>query len=245
MKELPILFQPWKAKKILNWDWTLGNMQTRRVITASNSYFNGGPWSALAKAAIPDWEGAYLDLGPSPAGNPGPYLHVRFQGIDGIQRIYPRYQPGDRLWVKETWKLAGTLFYRADGEPSKEDLDLYPNWKWRPSLFMPRVFSRITLEVVRIRVERVQEITPADASAEGFVWFGKYGYPIRGGIPTLLEQKTPVQMFAETWDRINAKRGFGWDVNPWVWVIEFKRLSTDLEADKRTETDGGEHGSSG
>ena len=154
-------------------------------------------------------------------------------------------RPGDRLWVRESfnwsaddelllgenhrkcperagWR-ADNVVWRADGERQ------HPEWgtaRWRTSIHLPRWASRITLEVVRVRVERVQEITPTDAIAEGCVWFGKYDHPIRGGIPSLLEQRTPVQEFAKIWTEINAKRGWGWEVNPWVWVVEFRKMPT-------------------
>lgn len=74
---------------------------------------------------------------------------------------------------------------------------------------MPRWASRITLGVVDVRVERLQEITTEDALAEGIA---KH------------EQWTPRVQFSELWDSINAKRGYGWDSNPWVWVVEFQRV---------------------
>jgi hypothetical protein len=73
---------------------------------------------------------------------------------------------------------------------------------------MPRYASRITLEVTDVRVERVQNITDEDALAEGV---DQDGY-------------IPRVQFKNLWDSINAKRGAGWDVNPWVWVIEFERI---------------------
>jgi len=85
-------------------------------------------------------------------------------------------------------------------------------FRWRPSIFMPRWASRITLEIVNIRVERVGDISEADAIAEG--------------IPPFLPSpsKIPIMQYATLWNRINQKSDFGWDVNPYVWVIEFKRV---------------------
>ena len=73
---------------------------------------------------------------------------------------------------------------------------------WRPSIHMPRWASRITLEVVNVRVQRLQEITHEDARCEGF---------------------DSLDGFALLWDRINEKRGYGWHTNPWVWVVDFSR----------------------
>ena len=96
---------------------------------------------------------------------------------------------------------------------------------WRPSIFMPRWASRITLEIVSVRAERVQDISENDAEAEGIelwqeVFFREYNKPDNNPGWT----RDPRLSFQTLWDSINAKRGYGWDVNPWVWVIEFKKL---------------------
>ena len=117
--------------------------------------------------------------------------------------------PGDHLWVRETHLIRGngeTVVYRADFDAvdAAGIGGLYGGWK--PSIFMRRAFSRITLEITRIKVERVQEITEADVRSEG----------IRG--------PRPLAQYVALWDKINGKRGFGWAVNPWVWRITFRRL---------------------
>lgn len=141
----------------------------------------------------------------------------------------PYGQPGDRLWVRETWAhetdfgtATGKALYRADGDNRETECGM-PTDKWRPSIYMPRWASRITLEIVGVRVERVQDITEYDAMAEGidaehadglgFVAIGPNGY------------RPFVTAFRELWDSINAKRGYGWSVNPFVWVVEFKRIT--------------------
>jgi hypothetical protein len=97
---------------------------------------------------------------------------------------------------------------------------------WRPSIFMPRLYSRITLEVVGIRVERVQDISASDALAEGIERSQRVkGMAViknddLGGYDVV----KPVYAFYRLWDSINAKRGYSWESNPWVWVIEFKRV---------------------
>jgi len=94
--------------------------------------------------------------------------------------------------------------------------DLYTPCQWfgkrayKPPMFMPRAWSRITLEVTGVRVERLQEISEADAVAEGMTMIG----------PAALANRTS---FARLWDAINAKRGYPWASNPWVWVVEFRR----------------------
>jgi hypothetical protein len=149
-----------------------------------------------------------------------------FSGDDAIEmRNYPLRQsrivkcpygqPGDRLWVKETWNLTaqGKPYYRAaytsDAEKEMMHHRIAP---WKSARFMPRIFSRITLEVVRIRVERVQEISTKDCVAEGMTWDGPCGLNVA------------LEKYMDLWDKLNAKRGYGWEVNPWVWVIEFKLL---------------------
>jgi hypothetical protein len=86
--------------------------------------------------------------------------------------------------------------------------------RWRPSIHMPRWASRLTLAVTSVRVERVQEITEADARAEGIE-------PQRSDYSG--EDSNSLQ-FRDLWDSINAARGYGWAVNPWVWVVEFERV---------------------
>jgi len=98
--------------------------------------------------------------------------------------------------------------------------DVYRIWgntgncgKTRPSIFMPRWASRITLEVVAVRVERLQDITEADAKAEG----------VTGALVSESgEHAAFVPAYALLWDHLNAKRGYGWSVNPWVWVVTFR-----------------------
>lgn len=126
----------------------------------------------------------------------------------------PYGQPGDRLWVRETWGWFSKQFEWGDcrGVSYKADNAFAPKYQtFRPSIHMPRWASRITLEIVSVRVERVQDISEEDAKAEGV-------------IP--LEPRTGLYRceFERVWDSINAKRGCGWNSNPWVWAIMFKRV---------------------
>jgi len=89
---------------------------------------------------------------------------------------------------------------------------------------MPRWASRLTLEVTTVRVERLQEIAEADSIAEGIERIGIGLQPLYG-VPTwAVRFLTAKTAYAQLWDSINAKRGFGWSVNPWVWVVAFKRI---------------------
>jgi hypothetical protein len=145
--------------------------------------------------------------------------------------LCPYGQPGDRLWVRETWgPCAGGVVYRA----SEDGAACPDGGKWKPSIFMPRWASRITLEVTDVRVERLQDISEEDIAAEGIPLkrsqlTGGLGVPgdwladerglddsFRGD---LINAKSAWQLL---WDSINADRA-SWASNPWVWVVEFKR----------------------
>jgi len=129
--------------------------------------------------------------------------------------------PGMTLWVKETWcenqnpnsDNCGGYEYKADYEGAMCS-DLIT---WKPSIFMPKEAARIWLEVVSVRVERLQEITEEDARAEGVY----PGFQIAG--PNSTPATTAKQAFMWLWQSLNDKRGFPWAHNPWVWVISFER----------------------
>jgi len=120
------------------------------------------------------------------------------------------YTKGDRLWVKEALRpsASGVAVYAADGTPVMVDGESFA-WRWKShrlwSTFMPRVAARITLDVVRVRVERIQDITLDEANAEG------------GAGEAIV-----ARWFRERWDSLNANRGYGWDKNPPVRVIQFR-----------------------
>lgn len=138
----------------------------------------------------------------------------------------PYGQPGDKLWVRETWgardirgcsapriadidTVNDRVEYRADGMPDD-------GRHWFPSIHMPRWASRLTLEVTAVRVERLQAITEEDAIAEGVDAVPVADVPRQG---TLCRRDD----FAQLWDLINGKRA-PWSSNPWVWVVNFRRL---------------------
>ena len=155
-----------------------------------------------------------------------------------IGEACPYGGPGGRLWVRETWAgddMCGVV-YRADhpdADIRNGDLDDGEQQlrRWRPSIFMPRWASRITLEITEVRVQRVQDITEEDVKAEGVrvvggCAFGKMlGVDIGGDWLGMQEGDDPSaypKAFASLWDTINAKRGYPWEGNPWVWAITFK-----------------------
>lgn len=132
----------------------------------------------------------------------------------------PYGQPGDRLWVREAWRILGDspydtldMFDRDDVQYRADDDQSYID-KYRPSSRMPRRFSRITLEVTGVRVERLQDISIADAMAEGVV---ETNANLRGLEPCMEWRYA----YEDLWRQINGPGS--WGANPWVWVIEFRR----------------------
>jgi hypothetical protein len=136
-----------------------------------------------------------------------------------------KYNIGDILWVRETTAIVpcgdergiqDRVIYKAGRLPndfSKADGD-----KWIPSIHMKRTSARIFLEVVSVRVERLREITGEDKVAEGFCCCSR-------SYPCAERERCEKPCFMKTWDNLNAKRGeYGWKDNPWVWVIEFRRV---------------------
>ena len=234
MKDRPILFSGPMVRAILDGRKT----QTRRVVKARR---DGGVICGPAgdgRSAIESWGGgqwnssSHIECSPCPHG-----------------------QPGDRLWVRETFRFDGIdhsygvrerildhLVYREDlcGDRMQDDCP------WKPSIHMPRWASRITLEITGVQVERLQEITEEDSKAEGIhkpagsqFW---YADPSENVLPAI----TPVGGFWNLWNSINGRPKLphntssrryarikrwlerhpdkSWDANPWVWVIEFRRV---------------------
>lgn len=155
----------------------------------------------------------------------------------------PHGKPGDLLWVRETWLeldrsgwcdpakpkdwydaafgRINAIAYRANADTEAERIRKEYGYKWRPSIFMPRWASRLTLRVVDVRVEQVKNISDMDVLAEGIPQKGRMYDP--SGITFSDELRAD---FRSLWDSINAKRGYSWDSNPWVWVVEFERVTS-------------------
>lgn len=135
----------------------------------------------------------------------------------------PYGQPGDRLWVRETWApifYDGPIGRRGPGTLYRTNMTCEQGvqWspegvKWKPSIHMPRKASRITLEIVSVRVERVQDISEADCEAEGI----DDGWLVKNRLAPPRRNA-----YAELFDEINGD--YAWRNNFWVWVIEFKRV---------------------
>lgn len=225
VKAKPILFSAPMVRAILDGKKT----QTRRVLKVA-------PHPAV-KDWVVDSEGRAAARAHSEA------VAQQYVTTFPHGRVLCPYEIGTHLWVRETWLqfdkchwedstapkdwLSRTFgvprrnacAYRADTSSDGEEVRQEYGYKWKPSIHMPRWASRINLEVTGVRVERVQDITEADAIAEGALTLGK----------VLATPGTDVNDAARTffqmlWDKLNKPRGFGWDANPWVWVIEFKRV---------------------
>ena len=258
MKERPILFSAPMVRALLDGS----KNQTRRVIT--HKRYPVPSWATFGQEMDKDlfrW---------SEEQTPGqPLRALRRWPIDGCGPYAipcPYGQPGDRLWVREAWRIGawsvddGSLAIDyLSSEPTKtpwisvpEDSNNYHcasvfenywiqstddciksklstddsgTYHWapgqspcrkRPSIHMPRWASRITLEVTSVRVERLQDISEADAKAEGTVPSDGYAGPERD------RHKGWRKSYAQLWETINGPDS--WTANPWVWVIEFKRI---------------------
>ncbi len=232
----PILFNSDMVRAILDGTKT----QTRRIVKLPKSR---GEWEPTS------FGGPGTHIG-SPSGPEAPESVGVWNTTTGLH-IAALYQPGDRLYVRETWGLVSMVnLFRAEpphdevvyraGRLVRDSKDAPPdysveNWpqrwsddrlpddsKWRPSIHMPRWASRITLEVMGVRVERVHDMTDEDAIAEGVMSVGGGRYWL--GAEGLTPRATPLSAFQDLWDSINAKRGFPWVSKTWVWVVEFKRV---------------------
>ena len=138
------------------------------------------------------------------------------------------FHVGQILWVKETflpWDASSGVekyIYRATA-----DIPAYDG-SWKPSIYMPRKASRITLQITDVRIEHLTDITDEDSVAEGMnVIVNTSNAVLKAGIlGTCIKGQR--DMFRKYWDELNKKRGFGWDKNPWVWRIAFKWTQREI-----------------
>lgn len=219
MKERPILFSGAMVRAILSGRKT----QTRRILKELPCQCDAFEPEEMCAVSPEGWQ---------MPGHSGRWW-CQCCTSDRDAKFCPYGKPGDRLWVKETFapnsvgkimaqmlkaKEQPAIYYRATHEGSVA-------WRWRPSIFMPREASRITLEIVAVRVERLQDITGQDAIAEGIHRFdvGECQYfHWRKEAPTEEHFNSAVMAYRDLWRSINGPDS--WDVNPWVWVVEFKRV---------------------
>ena len=159
-------------------------------------------------------------------------------GSNNIPAVKAPYQLGDILWVRETWceslGQAGKYFYRAYAGPRDEMKEYAHSFnRWHPSIHMPREAARIFLRVTSVWVERLQEITPQQIDAEGCC---EYAYDAKTGKPA----PTGPSWFKILWDKTikpAEQATYGWKANPWVWVIEFERISKEEALKDGSTTD--------
>jgi len=225
MKETPIIYAPPMVKAILTGQKTM----TRRTTGLEKINENPDDWDDVRRC---DKHNAWL-FRQSKTGN----LHYVICPYGGV---------GDRLWVRETWRPENYLIptqtclveYKAGGTVEKPcpKADYDKLWRtndrtplWRPSIHIYRWASRINQEITEVRVERLQEITIEDAFAEGI----NDNYAKQNNLLPLNFEKNDliycrhIYYFMVLWDSINAKRGYGWDKNPFVWVIETKTMGVN------------------
>jgi len=239
MKERPILFSAPMVRAILEGRKTV----TRRVVKLPHAN-QLGEWEPTTVSGT-DARGIYH---PEQAA----IWHTR----TGDCFTCPLGVPGDRLWVRETWQYFGfsdegepCICYLADhgrewpNVPQSEadkvdciwaDLSDSGNFsiseracdnRWRPSIHMPRWASRITLKVTGVRVERLQDIDEGSCWDEGVEsWLEIEANLPRYSDGTPAKYNGEIQAFAAMWDQINGAGS--WDANPWVWVVEFRRMES-------------------
>lgn len=221
IKERPILFKGEMVRAILEGRKT----QTRRVVKLPKNHV---------------W-GNFFD------GQVCPENDLSSLGYPVDELRCPYGQTGDRLWVRETWQgplvdddieerpvdLESPKYcaYAADGSKAPEFMDADDNLqrRWRPSIHMPRWASRITLEITGVRVERLQKISDANAISEGVEghyieddWYWR-NYRLTDEEAAVSPMLTcPRESFRSLWESISGPGS--WMENPWVWVIEFKRV---------------------
>lgn len=222
MKERQILFSAPMVRAVLKGIKT----KTRRIAALPNGYY-------------------WLDI------DAGTMINNRGHKKHVSDLVCKYGQPGDRLWVRETWGVVsyawnesgdrvewmpdrpatpvvelpfgkgyytGHVIYAADGTfawAGDDDGGGESRSAWHPSIHMPRAASRITLEITGVRVERLNDISEADCIAEGCA--GGHG-----AIPDYAYSATPHEHFRDIWLSLNGPGS--WYVNPWVWVVEFKRI---------------------
>ena len=214
MREKPIIFSTEMVKKLLNGEKT----QTRRVVK------------------IPSWTwDKHDDL---KLENGELLAHSRKKGY--AMPINQPYAVGDVLWVRETCAsfegaMGAGYIYKADEVHNPPIENCIPD-RWKPAIHMPREAARILLHITSVRAERLQKISSTDMWAEGCLpqdinqdevgthgeWLEKYWIPL--------------------WDSLNAARGYGWEKNPWVWVVEFEVVQPLKNAVKKPHEEAAQNG---
>jgi hypothetical protein len=223
MADRPILFSAPMVRAILAGT----KAQTRRVVRDQTAVraASGGPelWTGFmgwqpADAVLDDPSLNSNKAAKCPYGMPGDRLWVR----EAFRPIYPQ-DPGYNGGQPIAYDYRATY---TQGDRLGDALGIKRRWK--PSIHMPRWASRITLEITGVRVERLKDISEADAIAEGIDRIGGptsctpwKNYGLEAGAPHAMTCASPVTSYATLWTSINGPES--WDANPWVWVVAFRR----------------------
>lgn len=234
---LPILFNGDMVRTILDGRKTV----TRRLIKPQPDEKHKTPLGYITSELPPCGDVGKFAFGIDEYGG---HLHC----------VKPPYQPGDILYVRETWQYlyeldgneqiiegTGRYYYAAtDTLPFATYVDsmgvTHEGIPWKPSIHMPKEAARIWLKVKDVRVERLQEITPAQAEQEGVgdLFYEEIGYDDKNyGNPVDEKYGIAKEQFAWLWNSTIKKSDldrYGWDANPWVWVIEFERCEKPEES---------------
>jgi len=218
MKERPILFSDRRVRALLSGQQS----QTRRIMK-SQSF---GP-------VQDNHEGCYgIDVMRNHLqGN-------RVVNLEDLRHHCPYGQPGDKLWVRETWrgpvvapeemvkyqreplafKKSQYCRYQADSGLYGQD-DAQPHSGWQAGIHMPRWASRIDLRITRLRVEKIQDISDADILAEGVQFDNHF---LNNFFTMQKDTVSPKEAYLKAWTQQYGSTS--WEVNPWVWVIDFERV---------------------
>jgi hypothetical protein len=240
MSEKPILFSTDMTRAILDGRKT----QTRRVIRPRYS-------NTVLKMFTNKYGTRLVEIEKEtpPTHNPD---GTTTRKIRAARDMLSKYAVGDTLWVREAWCEAPyecrhvsihgghmtlpVFAYRADSEVDYTGI-------WRPSIHMPRAAARLFLRVTDVRAERLRDISNADCMREGLdadLLAQNCEYILEADLCMLTSLSDPTRtedcgncantkrnQFKRLWDSLNAKRGFGWDTNPWVWVVGFEVMKDE------------------
>nr|DAO68245.1 MAG TPA: ASCH domain protein [Bacteriophage sp.] len=246
MKEKPIIFSADMVKTILDGK----KMMTRRVV--KSDFINNYKHAHIIKQSSDKSREGKAYFYDKPVGG----MVLSSQLVSN-----PYGKVGDHLWVRETWiqgyndpliesegddENAVSIIYKADGKEEYRSCsaETAENWGdfsadsemvgFKSPIHMPRWASRILLEITDIRVERLNDISEADCEKEGFRFYPLSRIcfkPCSTKHPSGHGSNNYKSIFGEYWDTLNAKKGYQWSSNPWVWVIEFKKVQDDKPSD--------------
>ena len=215
MRVLPILFNTDMVRAILDGRKTVTRRLVKPQPTGAHTVLNN------------DEEAHTFDLLCGNGGEGGTF-------IDWAETVKAPYWPGDILYVRETWSawsrtegLVPKLYYKADGNAPD-------SIKWHPSIHMPKEAARLFLRVTDVRVEQLQDMTISDLQDEGFLSHGYISQYAALG-------ENHFDRFKTVWDSTIKKADlprYGWAANPWVWVIEFERISKEAALFAKGECNG-------